>query len=69
MRVDIDGIRYVPESQDSDAQELNALRQEREDVMKLLRRVCEEHGDNNWPDDLHLYDVLVKHLFIHLDIE
>ena len=39
---------------------------EREDIIAMLRQVCEEHGDNNWPDDLHLGDVIEKHLWRHL---
>lgn len=31
-----------------------------------LRRVCEEFGDNDWPDELHLADVVEKHLRTHL---
>lgn len=69
MRVEIDGRLYVPEPKDSDNAELNALRQEREDVIKLLRRVCAEHGNNDWPDNLHLYDVLTKYLFDILDLD
>jgi predicted secreted protein len=66
MRVEIDGKQYVPMPDDKDNQELNALRQEREDAVKLLREICEEHGDNDWADDLHLADVLEKHLYRHL---
>jgi hypothetical protein len=44
-------------------------RLERSSVVSLLRSVCAEHGDNDWPDNLHLRDVLEKHLFNHLDIE
>lgn len=39
---------------------------EREEAVAMLRRVCEEHGDNKWPDDLHLADVIDKHLSVHL---
>lgn len=66
MRVEIDGVRYVPEPKDSDSQELNALRRERESVIRLLREACEEYGDNDWPDTLHLRDVLEKHLLDYL---
>lgn len=38
-----------------------------EDVRAALRRVCEDHGDNDWPDNLHLGDVIEKHLGRHLD--
>lgn len=27
-----------------------------------LREICEQHGDNDWPDDLSLADVIEKHL-------
>ena len=35
---------------------------EREAVIKTLRTLCEIHGDNDWPDDLHISDILGKHL-------
>jgi len=38
-----------------------------EETRAALRRVCEEHGDNDWRDDLHLADVVEKHLGRHLD--
>src|SRR4029077_15273959 len=31
-------------------------------VVKMLRMVCEEFGDNDWPDNLHQADVIEKHL-------
>jgi hypothetical protein len=67
MRVEIDGRRYVPAPSDTDSEELNRLRQEREDVIKLLRDRLEDYGDNDWPDELYLPDVLEKHLFRNLD--
>lgn len=39
---------------------------ERQDAVATLRRICAEHGDNDWPDDLHLADVIEKHLWSHL---
>ena len=39
---------------------------EREATVAALREVCEDHGDNDWPDDLHLADVVEKHLHRHL---
>lgn len=44
---------------------------EREDVIAVLRRVCESHGDNNWDVHLHLGDVIEKHLerYLHADQE
>lgn len=35
---------------------------EREDAVAQLREVCRDYGDNDWPDDLHLGDVIEKHL-------
>ena len=37
-----------------------------ETTRAALRRVCEEHGDNDWDDRLHLADVVEKHLARHL---
>ena len=37
-----------------------------EEIRATLRRVCEDYGDNDWPDDLHLVDVIEKHLVRHL---
>ncbi len=39
---------------------------EREQTIAALRRVCEDHGDNDWPNQLHLADVVEKHLHRHL---
>jgi hypothetical protein len=35
---------------------------EREEAITALRDICEEFGDNNWPDTLHLADIIEKHL-------
>lgn len=40
---------------------------EREEAISKPREICEEHGDNDWPNDLHLVDILEKHLLRHLD--
>lgn len=42
-------------------------RVERADIVAMLRQVCEHHGDNDWSDDLHLGDVIEKHLWRHLE--
>lgn len=39
---------------------------EREAAIAQLRMVCREHGDNDWPDTLHLADIIDKHLRRHL---
>lgn len=43
-------------------QDAHAWRLERAATVEALRGVCEVHGDNDWPDDLHLADVIDKHL-------
>lgn len=40
---------------------------ERQRAIVTLRRICGNHGDNDWPDNLHLADVLEKHLEKHLE--
>ena len=38
----------------------------RERAVVALRAVCREYGDNDWPDDLDLSDIIDKHLHRHL---
>ena len=40
---------------------------EREQTVQMLRIACRDHGDNDWPNDLHLADVIEKHLVRHID--
>lgn len=40
---------------------------ERERTIAVLRDVCDHCGDNDWPDNLSLGDVVDKHLYRHLD--
>ncbi|MFA4974135.1 MAG: hypothetical protein WC683_16115 [bacterium] len=35
---------------------------ERLETVSALRRLCARHGDNDWPDDLYLPDVIEKHI-------
>lgn len=39
---------------------------EREEAIAMLRGVCEDFGDNEWKEDLHLADIIEKHLARHL---
>lgn len=43
------------------------LIEERAEAIAALRSVCDDHGDNDWKDDLHLADIISKHLADHLD--
>jgi predicted secreted protein len=40
---------------------------EREMAIIALRRVCTDHGDSDWDDDLNLSDIIEKHLARYLD--
>lgn len=40
---------------------------ERERIVATLRDTCDEYGDNDWPADMGLDDVIEKHLRRHLD--
>ncbi len=42
---------------------------ERESAVAKLREVCGEFGDNDWPDALHLAEIIEKHLANHLHEE
>jgi hypothetical protein len=43
-------------------QPLARLRAERAATIALLRRLCRDYGDNTWPDDLYLPDILDNHI-------
>ena len=40
---------------------------EREDAVVTLRNLCGSFGDNDWPEDLALSDVITKHLGRYLE--
>lgn len=40
--------------------------EERQAAITALHDLCENFGDNDWPDELHLGDVIEKHLARHL---
>jgi hypothetical protein len=50
-------------------QKVAGLVLEREETIAMLRTVCEEFGDNDWDDRLHLADVIEKHLARNLRAE
>lgn len=41
--------------------------QERIEIISLLRMHCDEYGDNDWDDNLHLSDIIDKHLMRHIE--
>lgn len=42
---------------------------EREETLAALRQVCAMHGDNDWPDERRLGEVVEKHLWPHLEVQ
>jgi hypothetical protein len=59
-------MQGLGDSVDADSRGHLAWRVEREETLLMLRHLCDEYGDMNWEDDLHLADVLEKHLLPHL---
>ncbi len=43
-------------------------RLERADAIAALRSICEAYGDNDWPDNLHLGDIIEKHLRRYVEV-
>jgi len=43
-----------------------ALVTERAGAIAALRSLCERFGDNDWPDELELSDIIEKHLARYL---
>ncbi len=42
------------------------LTNERESAISALRSLCNEFGDNDWPENLSMADIINKHLGNHL---
>ncbi len=61
--------QIIREELGPDAPEASAerWRLEREEAIAKLREICDRHGDNDWPNDLHLADIIDKHLLRHLE--
>lgn len=57
----------MPDGEDALRRRVAQLERERADVVAALRRVCAEHGSNEWTDRLYLADVVEKHLGRYLD--
>ena len=46
---------------------LQEVRGERREAIMMLRQVCKYFGDNEWSDELHMADIIEKHLWNHLE--
>lgn len=63
-----DVISYLPRGPVEDPNVLIAqLTSERLGAIQALRKTCEYFGDNNWEPNLHLADIIEKHLYRHLE--
>jgi hypothetical protein len=56
------GLGREPKTERDCAEKLAVLVVEREETISLLRRLCQDFGDNNWEGDLRLVDIIKKHL-------
>lgn len=52
---------------DSTEEKAAVWAQERSETVAMLRTMCEDFGDNDWPDDLYLPDVIEKHLCCYFE--
>lgn len=60
------GVEHVPDGEAAKERRIAALEAHLADVRAQLRMLCEDFGDNDWDDDLHLGDVIDKHVGRHL---
>lgn len=51
---------------DAEATKQHGWITEREEAIAHLRGLCEEFGDNDWEERLHLADIIERHLGDHL---
>lgn len=54
---------------DGDTRDAAKWALERAAAVAALRELCRDFGDNDWPDGLHLADVIEKYLGRHLHAE
>lgn len=59
-----DILKQLGKREDTTKEDLIA---EREEAVQALRSICEDHGDNEWDENLHLADIINKHLGKHLE--
>lgn len=59
-------LRVIWPALNDDEKDVAGLQEERAETVMQLRELCAEFGDNDWPDELHLGDVIDKHLGRHL---
>lgn len=60
-------LGYAIQEVDGDVKTRSELIKERAGAIAKLREICAAYGDNDWDDNLHLVDILDKHLLNHLE--
>ena len=56
------GVDEIPDDADRMRLRIARLEAEMADARVQLRKLCEDFGDTDWPDNLHLGDVIERHL-------
>ena len=59
-------LGYKIEEDDPEVSKKVRWAMEREAAIAELRDVCGDYGDNDWDEELHLADIIEKHLGRHL---
>lgn len=62
----VECIHHLSMEDDPFAQVVH-LSQERRETIAVLRRLCVVLGDNDWPDELYIPDILEKHVLPYLE--
>lgn len=65
LGVVLDGLRSTGTTDDPSVR-IAQLELYQSEIIAALRAACDEFGDNDWPDDLHVADVIEKHLLRHV---
>ncbi len=60
-------VRSLMADLDGGEERCAALTLELDGARAVLRRLCDDHGDNDWPDSLNLADALANHLGHYLE--
>lgn len=69
LRTALADLSLTAETDDAKTIALGILAVERAEAIATLRRLCTEHGDNDWPDNLSLADIIEKHLWFEAGLE
>jgi transposase len=61
-------IMVTKDAFDRVCKERDALKRERKDAVRIARQLCKEFGlPLDWPDEIHLGDIIEKQIFRPLD--